>query len=90
MIPELGTSVASISVFTASLLTKRLLLTLARRSESSDKPWYNRDTKKLEIKQVKDDYFLGFQYSVTKSFMAGAFYNYFMLHELAFTGTLFF
>jgi hypothetical protein len=90
MIPEQSTSTSTVSVFMASLMSKRSVYNLARRTEDSSRSGYNPSTKTLEIKQSKDDYFFGFQYRMTKTLMMGVFYNYFMLNELAFTGTLFF
>lgn len=79
-----------VSIISASLLVKSLIFTAARRSETSDRPMYNFETKLLETQQVKDDYFGGVQYRVTKNFMFGVFYNYYLLHEGSFSATLLF
>lgn len=90
MISETDATTSTVSVLMGSLFTKQFVFNLAHRSENSDRSWYNPSTNALEFKQIKNDYFLGFQYRMTKNFMTGVFYNYFMLHELALTGTLFF
>jgi hypothetical protein len=90
MIPENGGSTSTIKVLMASLLTKRFVFNLAHRAEDSTRSWYNPYNDSLETKQIKEDYFLGVQYRMTKKLMTGVFLNYFMLNELSLTGTLFF
>lgn len=90
MIPEIGSSKSTISVFMTSLLTKQFVFNFALRTEDSYRSWYNPNTQALENQQFKNDYFLGFQFRMSKNLMSGIFYNYFMVNELALTGTLFF
>lgn len=81
---------STVSVLTASLLVKRFNFNIAARSENSARSWYNSTTNALETKQIKEDYFAGVQVGLTKYFMLGSFYNYYLLHEFSATGTLFF
>ncbi len=77
-------------VLTASLLLKKTILTLATRTETSSRPAYNTSRKVLELKEDKNDIFLGAQFNVGKHWMLGLFYNYYTLHELALGVTVFF
>lgn len=88
--PENGTYGSTDSVLTASLFHRRFILSLAGRTEDSQRQWYNPETKLLEIKQIKSDYFAGLQYKATKNLLVGAFYNYYLLREVSATATLFF
>lgn len=81
---------ATIQLYTASLTLGKFILTAAKRTEDSPAPVYNYDTKDLEYKKIKEDYFGGVQYSLTKSFLLGALYNYYLLHEVSVSATLFF
>ncbi len=90
MSPENSTSQSSVTVLMASLLTQKFIFNLAARTEDSTRPWYNAETLSLVTKQIKKGYFGGVQYRFAKSFMAGTFYNYYLLSEFSLTGTLFF
>lgn len=78
-----------VSLITASLLLKRVILTASRRREDSYRPAYNFKTKSLEQQQFKYEYFGGVQVGVTKTIMLGAFYNYYLLREISFGLTWF-
>jgi hypothetical protein len=79
-----------VSLISASLLVKKFILSVALRTEDSDRLAYNFDTKILETKQIKNDYFGGVQYRINNNIMVGVFYNYYLLHEGSFSSTLFF
>lgn len=81
---------SDVSLFTAALLWKKFIFTASKRIEDSNKAYFNFDTKTLETKQIKEDYFGGIQYSFSKHFMLGVLYNYYLLHEFSLTGTVFF
>ncbi len=81
---------SSVSLFTASLMVRRFIITASKRIEDSPRPYYNFDTQQLEYKQIKDDYFGGIQYSASNNIMLGVLYNYYLLHELSGSFTLFF
>jgi hypothetical protein len=88
--PDTGINPAEISVVTISLLIQKFILIAAKRTEDSDRPYYNYDTKQLEIKEHKEDYFGGLQYRINKTVMLGSFYNYYLLREFSFSATVFF
>lgn len=87
---EERTYLATVQVYTASLSLGKFILTAAKRSEDSPAPYYNYDTETLETQKIKEDYFGGAQYSLTKNFMLGFLYNYYLLREYSATATLFF
>lgn len=80
----------TITLLTTSLLFKRVLLTYSARTEDSPRLAYNKATKLLEVKQYKTETFGGIQLVVSKNLLLGAFYNYYLLNETSFGGTLFF
>jgi hypothetical protein len=82
--------VSTVRLVTASLLYKKLILTASKRIENSARKAYNYETRELEVKSDKEDYFGGLQINVTKNLMIGALYNYYLVHEYSATGTLFF
>lgn len=79
-----------VSIISASLVLKNFVITAAKRTEDSDRPLYNFDTKLLETQKIKDDYFAGVQYRVRKNIMVGLFYNYYLLHEASIAATILF
>lgn len=88
---ELNTvEVASVNLYTASLFIKKFIFTASKRVENTLSPYYNFETKSLEVKQIKEETFGGVQYSFSKNFMLGALYNYYLLREYSVTATLFF
>lgn len=70
-----------VSLITASLLLKKVILTAAQRREDSYRPAYNYNTKTLETQRIKYEYFGGIQVGLTRTIMLGAFYNYYLLRE---------
>jgi hypothetical protein len=82
--------VSTVRVTTASLLVKKLILTASRRIEESERDAYNYSTETMEVKKIKEEYFGGIQYNLTRNFMLGALYNYYLLREYSATATLFF
>lgn len=81
---------ATVQLYTASLVVKKLIFTLSKRVENSSKQAFNFETNTLETKQIKEDMFGGIQYSLTKSLMLGALYNYYLLREYTVSATLLF
>ncbi|MFV8257702.1 hypothetical protein ACNQKP_07845 [Bdellovibrio bacteriovorus] len=81
---------ARVQTFTASLAMGKFIFTAAKRIEDSPAWAYNYETKELEEKQIKEEYFGGVQYSLSRRFMIGALYNYYLLREGSVTATLFF
>lgn len=82
--------VSTVGVFTASLLLKKTILTVAFRAEESAKPDYDSTTKTLQDRRKKSDTFLGAQVNVGRYLLAGLFYNYYTLDELSIGATVFF
>jgi hypothetical protein len=80
----------TVKVLTGSLLLKRTILTLAFRTEKSQRPNYDPTFKQLEIKEEKKNTFLGVQFNIGKHFLGGVFYNYYTLRELSLGLTVFF
>lgn len=84
------TEPAEISLVTVSVLIHKFILIAAKRTEDSARLSYNYETKLLEAKQHKEDYFGGLQYRLNKTVMLGFFYNYYLLREASFSTTIFF
>lgn len=82
--------VSAVNLITASFFIKKIILTVSKRIEDSSRPYYNFETKTLEVKRIKEESFGGIQYSFSKNFMLGGLYNYYLLHEYSATATLFF
>jgi len=85
-----ATDTSQVDLFTVSLFVKKFILTAAKRTENSARPYYNYATDLIENKQIKEDYFGGVQYSINKNFMIGGFYNYYLVQDLSFSLTIFF
>lgn len=83
-------TVLEVDLATASLLISDFIFTASRRSENSARLAYNYETKQLQTQQIKEDYFGGVQYRLTKNLMLGVFYNYYLLHEASFSATILF
>lgn len=81
---------AKINLYTASLTLGKFIFTAAKRDEDSPTPAYNYETKTLEYQKVKEEYFGGIQYTLTRNLMIGGLYNYYLLREGSITATLFF
>ncbi|MEZ0392769.1 MAG: hypothetical protein ACAH59_11170 [Pseudobdellovibrionaceae bacterium] len=79
-----------VHIVTASLSYRRVILSASKRTEDSERPAYNYRTKLLEDERYKEEYFGGLQVQITKNFMVGALYNYYLLHEMSGSLTLFF
>lgn len=84
------TYLATVRLYTASLSLGKFIFTASQRIEDSPAPYYNYQTRELEDKKIKYEYFGGIQYSLSKNFLLGALYNYFLLREYSISGTLFF
>lgn len=84
------TFLSQVQVYTLSVNVSRAIVTFAKRIEDSPTPAYNYYTNTLQTEQFKDEYFGGIQFSLTKNFMIGALYNYYLLREYTATATLFF
>lgn len=81
---------SKVSMLTGSLLLKQGIVTLAVRKEVSDRPAFDYDAKTLVSQKEKEDIFGGIQASASKNIMVGAFYNYYLLHEISLGVTAFF
>lgn len=79
-----------VRLLSGSLLVRRIILTLSKRIEDSNRSDYNYSTHALENKKIKEDYFAGLQLNFTKDLMAGLLYNYYQLHETSVIATYFF
>jgi hypothetical protein len=79
-----------ITLLTGSLLLKRWIFTASQKKEDSLRDRYDFKTKTLIDQQIKTDYFGGVQFAATKVLMVGAYYNYYLLNDVAFGATLFF
>jgi hypothetical protein len=88
--PEHQPPTSKVTLYTASLLAAGFIITASKREEESTSPHYNPTTKALEYPPIKEDYFGGVQYSVTKNLMLGVLYNYYLLQEGSVSATLFF
>lgn len=81
---------ATVNHITAGLMWKRMILTIARRTEDSQRLAYNYEKDLMEEKQIKEDYFGGIQVRVFNPLSIGAYYNYYLLREYSVSATLFF
>lgn len=81
---------SKVSMLTGSLLLKDGIITLSWRKEISDRYAFNFTTHMLEERREKEDVFGGVQWAATKNIMVGAFYNYYLLHEISLGVTAFF
>ncbi len=81
---------ATVRLLTGSLLVKKIIFTVSKRTEDSTRKSYNYETKLLEAKQIKEEMFGGLQINATNNLMLGMLYNYYLLHEYSLTATLFF
>lgn len=90
ILPEDEDNPSEITLMTVSFLIDKIILIGAKRTEDSERPAYNYDTKQLEYKKIKEDYFGGLQFRANKTLMLGTFYNYYLLREFSFSATLFF
>jgi len=80
---------ATVRLLTGSLLVRKIILTISKRTEDSNRQAYNFSTKELEDKRFKEDTFGGIQVNATKNLMFGLLYNYYLMHEYSLTATLF-
>lgn len=85
-----STEFMTVRLANASLMIKRMLLTFSKRDEDSSRSYFNFETKDLETKRQKVEYFGGVQVFATSHIMVGLLYNYYLLHETSIIGTLFF
>lgn len=81
---------ATVHLYTASLSLGKFIFTAAQRVEDSPAPEYNYETKDLETKKIKYEHFGAIQYTLSKNFLLGVLYNYYLLREVSVSGTLFF
>ncbi len=82
--------IATVKVATLTVLLKKAILTVANRTEESDRPAYNYSLQTLENRKEKRERFFGAQFKVTSTIMVSAFYNYYLLHEISLGATVFF
>jgi hypothetical protein len=86
---QFTTNRATISLATASLLLKYGIFTLSLRNEESDRPVYNQRDDTVSWPRQKSEIFGGAQFALGSHFMLGAFYNYYVLHEISLGATIF-
>lgn len=79
-----------VSLFTVNMQINRFILTGSKRIEQSPTPFYNHETRLLETKELKEDYFIGVQYLASNNFTIGLMHNYYLLRELSVITTIFF
>ena len=84
-----GLSTFDVSMYTASLMLKRVIFTASMRQETSGRPVYDPATRSLYTQTTKNEFFGGVQVPITKTVQIGSFYNYYLQHEISFGGTLF-
>ncbi|AZZ36275.1 hypothetical protein CIK05_05550 [Bdellovibrio sp. qaytius] len=84
------TDESQVRIITLSYNYKKLILTVADRVEDSYRPVYDEDTKTLLNQYTKKDSFQAIQYIVSNHMTVGLLHNYYLLHELAVTATVFF
>lgn len=82
--------VATIHLYTASLTAGKFIFTASKRLELSDLPAYNHETDQIEYLKEKEEYFGGIQYALSKNFMLGVLYNYYLMREGSVTATVYF
>ena len=78
----------NITIFSTSYNYKSFLFNLSSRKEQSDNWAFENGT--LVLKRKKSDTYGGIQYSINRSLVVGLHYNYFLLHELAGSLTIYF
>ncbi|KHD89076.1 MAG: hypothetical protein OM95_06205 [Bdellovibrio sp. ArHS] len=83
-------SETQIHLYTVSVSMGKFIFTAAKRDEDSSTQAYNYETHTLEEKKIKEEYFGGIQYTLTRNLMVGGLYNYYLLREGSITATLFF
>lgn len=77
-----------IKLFSASYIYKRFLFNLALRKEDSPMMKFENDT--LVNEKMDDEIYGGIQYSFGQKVILGLHYNYYLLDEMAISGTLFY
>jgi hypothetical protein len=85
-----GDSTAKATVITVTGFIDRFILTLARREVVSQKPAFDFANALLVNEDDKVDVFAGVQFRAAQFLVLGAFYNYYLLHEISFGATVFF
>lgn len=78
----------NINIYSSSLNLDPLILLFAIRNESSESPKYI--DRKLKDKRTETSQFGGIQIAPTQFLLLGVHYNYFLLNEFSFMGTIFF
>ena len=77
-----------IKIYSASYNYKSFLFNYSLRKELSDNLAF--ENNNLVIKRNKNEIYFGTQYSLSRSLVAGIQYNYFLLHELSASLTIYF
>jgi hypothetical protein len=82
---------ATATVGTVAVFFGRFILTGARReTKSEERFFYDFATQGLANVTSQVDYFGGLQFKTTSFLILGAFYNYYLLHEMSLGATVFF
>lgn len=83
-----GGEPSTIHLYSAAYIVDKFLFNVALRHENSPMPTYK--NKELVYVQRKNDTYVAIQYSVGKNVVLGVHHNYYLLRELAVSGTVFF
>lgn len=81
---------SKIMIFSGAFTWDRFLFNLALRKETSAAPQFNYSEDVLEPKKDKSAVFGGVQYALNRFIILGVQYNYFLMKDVSFTGTVFF
>lgn len=80
-----------VDLISMSLFVKKWILSISQRTHITERPGYNFRKKELEFNEPYPvEYFYGAQYRLSKNFMAGLMYNYYLLREVSISMTLLF
>lgn len=85
---KLYDSGSEVHLYSGSLVLSNFMFNVAMRNEINPAPKFI--NRKLVEEGIKSDYFGGVQYSIGKHLVVGVNYNYFLLDEYSFIGTVFF
>lgn len=77
-----------IHLYSAAYIWQNMLINVALRHERSPMPKY--EGSKLVYTPVKNDFYAAIQYSIGKYFVVGLHHNYYLMREMAMSGTFFF
>ncbi len=85
-----GDTPSKILIYSAAYTWDRFLFNLAYRSEDSAAPQFDYSKEDLVFKKKKNDFYGGIQYALNRFMILGVQYNYFLMKDVSFSGTVFF